>query len=1141
MSKCDDLFEKRQSLIRKKAEVDEQMARMKTIQMSNQMPSDDTFLDAMDRTAQYLEDLETQKFIKESIEAKKKPGVSIPRNQPTNFVKELRDRPEDVVAKWANYSQALLKAGKDTLGNRFAFLDTDPIETAHILNDAFNGRININQALDMANKLNEGEKTFVEDLVAARYIHDKGKEAYIEAVDNIDIFMANNPNVEVPGELLGKAFNNYKVALLGEATYDFYRNQWSKAGRAQQGRLFPDQLEIVDDGSSLVPENIKTAKEYVDSLNIQGRKITDTTEEESISRVISAASENITRPKEAMDQLSLELSNIRLEGTDVRKRYDPKKIKDARIRHTNLLIKDSQLFNLRTMGLAFSSNLAMAIRGPYHTLYKNTLYRPYGTSLSQGFTEAWLANWNGIAAAYQAVRYSGKEILLDVLNNKRNFFGSNIETYGKFFDTTEERIAAIQDSLDIKGNYMSLLNPEKFIRVSQNAVRYWLYNKVKHPAALRPGFTALATLDAPFGYAYHVYKLRSDLEIKARRNGVQLGLFDEESINKYINDQMAEQFYKLDPSEAQIKAYRKEQNIPPGIMDDRAVADEIIKTRVANTYGGPVNLDDLSRAASEFSQDMRFQSPPTKDNAVGRRFYDFMNSGRKSFPIVGDRLISPYLVAPVKGTSLDFRHLGFASFFDFVGHITKGKRLSPERMASVKSDAIIAMHIYAAALYLRATDQIVGNGPGNPQDRATWILEQEQKGKKPNSIFGVPLIGGIPILSSMFLINDVADAMQRAQSTKYDDNTLITATVDVLMGHIRRSTSVGQLTQVFELLYGDSYRKNKPLELLGYLASGQMVGIGIGRQTERSINSKKSDYFRDAIPTKEDQELYDIGVLENAERILKNMAYSLTGLTGLAGGAYKDKDWLGSNIKLPFGMELVHYLEHRFFPHLHPNDKVYAELQMLDLLDPPNPLLRKRLMDVPMSDDLQKEFNDTYGSIAPGVNGVPKLGPTARAAINGTGKSITVNLPISVNLKNLGIRSKESKNLVNLKINPLLEKHVFDEKGNGRIFIDAARSLMNDPIYINMQADPTTTADTGVGDKTNAELKRMPGYMMMAQLKKYYELITTDAIGRSDSAAAMKWQERSNILDAEARDQALTEAKATVNNLSSQNPVLESK
>ena len=156
MSKCDDLFEQRQSLIRKKAEIDQQIAKMKTIQMSNQMPSDETFRDAFDKTAQYLEDLEAQRFIKESIEAEKKPGVSIPRNQPTNFVKELRDRPEEVVANWANYSQALLRSSKETLDGRFAFLDVDPLKSAQMLSDAYDGKLNVNEALDAINKLTEG-------------------------------------------------------------------------------------------------------------------------------------------------------------------------------------------------------------------------------------------------------------------------------------------------------------------------------------------------------------------------------------------------------------------------------------------------------------------------------------------------------------------------------------------------------------------------------------------------------------------------------------------------------------------------------------------------------------------------------------------------------------------------------------------------------------------------------------------------------------------------------------------------------------------------------------------------------------------------------------------------------------------------
>ena len=69
----------------------------------------------------------------------------------------------------------------------------------------------------------------------------------------------------------------------------------------------------------------------------------------------------------------------------------------------------------------------------------------------------------------------------------------------------------------------------------------------------------------------------------------------------------------------------------------------------------------------------------------------------------------------------------------------------------------------------------------------------------------------------------------------------------------------------------------------------------------------------------------------------------------------------------------------------------------------------------------------------------------------------------------------------------------------------------------------------------------MPAYLMMSQLKKYYELITTDSIGRSDTPAAMQWQERMNKLEIELRDKALTEAKATVNNISSQNPVFKSE
>ena len=44
---------------------------------------------------------------------------------------------------------------------------------------------------------------------------------------------------------------------------------------------------------------------------------------------------------------------------------------------------------------------------------------------------------------------------------------------------------------------------------------------------------------------------------------------------------------------------------------------------------------------------------------------------------------------------------------------------------------------------------------------------------------GVPLIGGLPLINSMFLINDIADARQKAAMSKYDTNQVLTATMDV--------------------------------------------------------------------------------------------------------------------------------------------------------------------------------------------------------------------------------------------------------------------------------------------------------------------------------------------------------------------------
>ena len=381
---------------------------------------------------------------------------------------------------------------------------------------------------------------------------------------------------------------------------------------------------------------------------------------------------------------------------------------------------------------------------------------------------------------------------------------------------------------------------------------------------------------------------------------------------------------------------------------------------------------------------------------------------------------------------------------------------------------------------------------------------------------GIQFLGDPPIISTMFLIADIVEMSKIAMRSDFDNTTIRDALLGVLAGSLERKTALGNVSQIFEMFYGNEFDERRFKDMALYTAGSQVPGVGLMRTAERVGNpiggsSKKGNLYRERAFTKEEIEIFDIGALERAEKTLRDYAYGVTGLAGVAGGKYRDKDWLGTKIKLPWGMDFKRYLEHRFFPMLHPNDKVYAELKQLKLLDPPNPLLKKTLEGVPMSDDLQKEFNDTYGSL------VPPMGPSTRATLGGPTKSITVNLPYSVNLKKYGIKMRKNEEIVSIPINPLLEEHV---KGN--TFIDAARSLMNSSLYKNLGANPATTTDVTVegGDKSPKEVTQMPQYLMMRQLKRFYEVSTIDAIRRSDTKAAEKWREREEMFEQHQAEKA---------------------
>ena len=1122
MSKCDDLFQRKLGLDLEKNEINKDLARINKIRMSNQVPSEDAFRTMAERAQEFLNDQEAKDYVARAIKQKgKKIGldddvfVSSPQNKPSNFTQLLREKPEELARNWGMHSQAWLRAAREVMPENTSFLNQNVHDTVAMVRDAFRGGKSEKEIFDIINngRLNPTEVKFTEDLLFARYIHDNSKHQYLHLLGEAGDFMAANPNKELPPELVARTWSTQKVAMMAEANYDFFRNEWSRAGKAQQGELFSDVLELIDEDLEMFPtmKNFSNAADYVDSLGID-KDITQVTADDPISKVFKSFSENITRPKEAYEQLLIELNDIRVMGADPRKRLDPKWIKDSMFKSTNLMVKDGQLFNERTGGLALSSNVAMAIYGPYKNIWKNTFYDSYGTKSTKEFWKNFLNNVNdtrnSYGMAFEQSRHGGKEVFMDAWNGDAQFYSNRVETYGKFDQTTTERLAEIKAALnhkprpeDKKGLRGQALNPLKYRRTLNAAIRLKLFQWTKHPAALRPGLSMLSAIDAPFGHFYHSFKVHNDLLREARKNGVQLGLNSQQDIDKWVLDKFNEQFYSTNPTEKQILAYRKSKNIPEGVVTDEVLRDEIIETRVREKYGAPVPLDKTSKSASDFSEYMRFQAKP--EPGLVRSLYDKANDFRREYPLA-DIAVLPYLNAPTVAAQLSAILSGAPSSLKLMGHYTSktigisaGEITDLDKLADVKANFIVSTHIWGMTLSAIATENIIGNGPVDPKDRAVWERDLRGRGKKPNSLFGIQFPGDPPIISEMFMLADAAEGAKTAHQSQYDGQEILNAFLGVVAGRLERQTALGTVSGLFEVFYGNEHSEKKLSDLALYISGSQVPFVGVPRAVERISQSKRRNLYREREFTKREMEIFDIDALEVAEKRLRDAAYGVSGLFGVFGGKYKDKDWLGTNIKLPFPMDVKQYLPNRFFPQLHANDKVYPELKMLGLLDPPQPLLTRTLNNVPMSDDLQKEYNDTYGAL------IPELSPKGLAVLGGPNKKISVNTGYILEYKKYGVKKQKNRTVYSFPINDLLEKHA-----TGKTFIDAARSLMNDPMYKKWEASPTFTGNVRVKDKTPEELAQSPQALAMRSLKNFYHESTVAALRKSKTGAALKWQKR---------------------------------
>ena len=1130
MSSCDELFQERQRLIREKAQNDADLARIRGIQQSNLPPDDVLREDFSGKFADDMQEIEKSGEIGRNIDNAKDVGVSIPQGQPTNYVQLLRTNPRSVAEDRGLLSKTLLKSGQRLQPNEWKFLNTDLKETAQEVSETLGNDISKENVLSILERDSASFNGAVEKLLRVRAVYQVSHRELINKIsETFDFMQRNEIPQEVPNKLKEDSFYLYKVSLASERQYDQIRNTWSNMGKAMQGRGAEDlDLDLISKGA------VENIDDSIDAPNVQSAwdmNPEDFSEESPIARVLAAADLFKSNRKEALIQMEMALGDIRIKGVDYFKHYDPKTWQDKRMRTRNLVAKDWQLFNLRTQLLNVNSNAVLAIFGPARKMYEEAAYIPWGTKDMKPYRDVFEAHFAGYGAAIRKLRDSWKEVFMDAWSNKSMHFSGAADHYGKYHEPTDLQLIKLKEQRDYKprtkkGRIKQLLNPLHYTGSSSAALKIWMYEKSGNPAALRPALNALSAVDNVAGFFFHNYSVRFDLEMKARKSGVQLGLTDadgnlsQQKIDDWINTEMKNNFYSNQVTEDMVKQYRKDNGLTPEMMGDVDIEDAIREEFVAGTYGAPFMGAAEAQDAARFSEELRFQNKPSDQNPGKKAYNTMMNLKRESW--VAD-LGFPYMQAPFMGESMDWSWTPFGAIRDAINY----EKLNPAEQRRAKSNAIMTGHVMAIYGMLSANELIVGNGPPEYmfKERAEWLRELEAKGLKPNSIGGVPLIGGIPVISSLFLLEDFRFAAQHALITDRDKYNLLDAIAMTTFGSISRKTSLGNVKQLFEVIFPETAAGfgEKMSRYTGWIIGGQMGGSGPIRETARLFNAKQSQVYTERPMTAEETDLFEPGFLEKTERYVRNeIAYNLLPGSPFFGGKFKEKDWLGTKIRLSWGENLGRYMQHRFTPREHPNDKVYAELNHLNLLNPPGPLMTKTLEGVPMSDDLQQLYNQTYGST---------VGNKETAFLNIKKKIVispdTTQTKIikSGPLAGQAVSVKEKKSTIDMST--ILAKHV-----EGKTPIEAFRSLMNDPKYIALKKNKSTTTVQEIVNKEIKEVQKELPYVLMQELKNYYGQLTVNQLNLSEEGSAVKWRERRDLYSATRQQKRTDDSSAAAKILS---------
>lgn len=1118
MSNCDDSFKQIQDLQEQNRQLQEQLAEAERLRKAagvfTRAEMGDTFIlpgrngvpkelgqaeiqRGYQQLAGVMNSKEVDDMVSRGLDERAKPSGADGRF--TNFDRLLRETEIVDVEEYAKLVEALGITLQRQAPDDFAFI-TESYGKDRILDIASRAYADLGIPGDVLRaRMATRAARFggiVENKVWLRFWADRSKKTFLDELEKISEYMRELPGAPVPDSLKQDSFKQFKLALVFERHNAYAKRRVAQALRSEQDELsgMTLRLDLEDDQEGLAEAIGLTARD-IDKDSLMGR-------------VIQAVDDG---PK---GQLELDeiINAVKIDGLDPKSSLD-KDWYNTHMRLGNALVKDSQLTNLNTQLKAnLGSNVAMAVFGPVQeTLTNGIRLTPVGTRMSrEAFMES--VRISGEAHRY-AADYTRATLRQDVSRaflEGGGMYGGNADTYGRRLLTNDQEIAEIGAILDMpyqKGDNWALtlgnpMNMGLFRNKLQVAARILAFSKPMDPAGMnrleaawralgvggkgsggvpvpdtfvpwKPGLRLMGGVDEVFGKYQYLFKLKADLEVKARLEGAQLGLLDERTRNEWVQARIDEAIYQATPSEANIKAFRKQHGLKGSDFTDDEIGKMIAEQNMA---GGPTMATPDSRAAYDYSAWARFQNKP-QSSEMGSWFGkpvekldQGMMSARQSWAL---DTVFPYWRSPFNALLFDHRLATFAA-------VDTAKMVfgtpTPAQVAKTKAAWVLSGATLGMFGLLDAGGHIDGGMHPDPSKR--------------NRIFGTPYLGGIPVLNTLFLWKDLKDAAMKAGESGFDGQEALTGLMQVMTNQVLRATGLTTIHQLLEALNGDRNAWQSVVRYAGFLGAGQLPGIGVVRNLERMTGTDGASFFKDGESTPGERYWLDQdSPLAGVEKALRDLAYNtLPSIAAATGAPRKTTDHFGNPIGNVFGIDLAKGFP--FFPSIWPkgriNDVVYGELDTQDMLNPPEPLLTKRLGGIGMSDELQAEYNDIHGS----VKGDSFLGRMALA-----GKTIAVRFPMPTEVVTSGgVRIRKDSGAT-IPVGQFLEKHV-----KGKTKLQAFYSLFEDPIYQAMEEDPLQSANPQVQDQPKALRRTRPAQLLIQAVTDYYDLLTQDELERRAAA-----------------------------------------